>query len=182
MNKTRCHQYSNACGLHDIHLQKSGNDLDVLAPAGSGRLWSMSLSHGAAISRSTSCWEGKCLLLHTGAWTEYQGMCLKHAIFFILGENKQRAIRLCDTVVEWECVSSVDFHYRPQLTHQYFFSLKMEPKTKGLKQQQQQHKKLLAAMLSQDSFESVHSPTPSVIEEDIDNEDDAMELLGNFKN
>ncbi|XP_049489260.1 LOW QUALITY PROTEIN: uncharacterized protein C8orf34 homolog [Panthera uncia] len=61
-------------------------------------------------------------------------------------------------------------------------SLKVEPKTKGLKQQQQQHKKLLAAMLSQDSFESLHSPTPSVTEEDIDNEDDAMELLGNFKN
>ncbi|EAW86946.1 uncharacterized protein C8orf34 isoform 7 [Homo sapiens] len=61
-------------------------------------------------------------------------------------------------------------------------SLKMEPKNKGLKQQQQQHKKLLAAMLSQDSFESIHSPTPSVTEEDIDNEDDAMELLGNFKN
>ncbi|XP_055964283.1 uncharacterized protein C8orf34 homolog isoform X2 [Sorex fumeus] len=56
-------------------------------------------------------------------------------------------------------------------------SLKVEPKTKGLKQQQQQHKKLLAAMLSQDSFESIHSPTPSVTEEDIDNEDDAMELL-----
>ncbi|XP_049709812.1 LOW QUALITY PROTEIN: uncharacterized protein C8orf34 homolog [Elephas maximus indicus] len=56
-------------------------------------------------------------------------------------------------------------------------SLKMELKTKGLKQQQQQHKKLLAAMLSQDSFESIHSPTPSVAEEDIDNEDDAMELL-----
>ncbi|XP_044919163.1 uncharacterized protein C8orf34 homolog isoform X8 [Mustela putorius furo] len=56
-------------------------------------------------------------------------------------------------------------------------SLKVEPKTKGLKQQQQQHKKLLAAMLSQDSFESLHSPTPSVTEEDIDNEDDAMELL-----
>ncbi|XP_012578562.1 PREDICTED: LOW QUALITY PROTEIN: uncharacterized protein C8orf34 homolog [Condylura cristata] len=56
-------------------------------------------------------------------------------------------------------------------------SLKVEPKSKGLKQQQQQHKKLLAAMLSQDSFESVHSPTPSVTEEDIDNEDDAMELL-----
>lgn len=37
-------------------------------------------------------------------------------------------------------------------------------------------------MLSQDSFESVHSPTPPVTEEDIDNEDDAMELLGNFKN
>uniref|UniRef100_A0A8C5L375 RIKEN cDNA A830018L16 gene n=1 Tax=Jaculus jaculus TaxID=51337 RepID=A0A8C5L375_JACJA len=61
-------------------------------------------------------------------------------------------------------------------------SIKVEPKTKGLKQQQQQHKKLLAAMLSQDSFESIHSPTPSVTEEDIDNEDDAMELLGNFKN
>ncbi|XP_015421775.1 PREDICTED: uncharacterized protein C8orf34 homolog [Myotis davidii] len=56
-------------------------------------------------------------------------------------------------------------------------SLKVEPKTKGLKQQQQQHKKLLAAMLSQDSFESIHSPTPPVTEEDIDNEDDAMELL-----
>lgn len=60
-------------------------------------------------------------------------------------------------------------------------SLKMEPKTKGLKQQQQQHKKLLAAMLSQDSFDSAHSTAPSVTEEDIDNEDDAMELLGNWK-
>ncbi|KAK2527969.1 hypothetical protein Q9233_007745 [Columba guinea] len=58
-------------------------------------------------------------------------------------------------------------------------SLKMEPKTKGLKQQQQQHKKLLAAMLSQDSFDSAQSTAPSVTEEDIDNEDDAMELLGN---
>ncbi|XP_078541756.1 uncharacterized protein C8orf34 homolog [Lissotriton helveticus] len=56
-------------------------------------------------------------------------------------------------------------------------SLKMEPKNKGLKQQQQQHKKLLAAMLSQDSFDSVHSTAASVTEEDIDNEDDAMELL-----
>ncbi|XP_066480504.1 uncharacterized protein C8orf34 homolog [Tiliqua scincoides] len=56
-------------------------------------------------------------------------------------------------------------------------SLKMEPKTKGLKQQQQQHKKLLAAMLSQDSFDSIQSTAPSVTEEDIDNEDDAMELL-----
>ncbi|XP_018079263.1 uncharacterized protein C8orf34 homolog isoform X1 [Xenopus laevis] len=56
-------------------------------------------------------------------------------------------------------------------------SLKMEPKNKGLKQQQQQHKKLLAAMLSQDSFDSVHSTPASVTEEDIDNEDDAMELL-----
>lgn len=73
-------------------------------------------------------------------------------------------------------------HHRWKLTLKYFFSLKVEPKTKGLKQQQQQHKKLLAAMLSQDSFESVHSPPPPVTEEDIDNEDDAMELLGNFKN
>nr|XP_036854218.1 uncharacterized protein C8orf34 homolog [Manis javanica] len=61
-------------------------------------------------------------------------------------------------------------------------SLKVEPKTKGLKQQQQQHKKLLAAMLSQDSNESVHGPALPVTEEEIDNEDDAMELLGNFKN
>lgn len=68
------------------------------------------------------------------------------------------------------------------LTRKCLFSLKVEPKTKGLKQQQQRHKKLLAAMLSQDSFESLHSPTPSVTEEEIDNEDDAMELLGNFKN
>lgn len=60
-------------------------------------------------------------------------------------------------------------------------SLKMEPKTKGLKHQQQQHKKLLAAMLSQDSFDSAQSTAPSVTEEDIDNEDDAMELLGNCK-
>uniref|UniRef100_A0A803SNJ1 Chromosome 8 open reading frame 34 n=1 Tax=Anolis carolinensis TaxID=28377 RepID=A0A803SNJ1_ANOCA len=58
-----------------------------------------------------------------------------------------------------------------------YLSLKMEPKTKGLKHQQQQHKKLLAAMLSQDSFDSVQSTAPSVTEEDIDNEDDAMELL-----
>ncbi|VTJ89871.1 Hypothetical predicted protein [Marmota monax] len=71
--------------------------------------------------------------------------------------------------------------YSPQLINgKYFFSLKMEPKTKGLKQQQQQHKKLLEAMLSQDSFESIHSPTPSVTEEVIDKEDDAMELLAVF--
>ncbi|CAI5673303.1 uncharacterized protein C8orf34 homolog isoform X1 [Oreochromis niloticus] len=56
-------------------------------------------------------------------------------------------------------------------------SLKMEAKSKGLKEQQQHHKKLLAAMLSQDSFDSVHSPTPSVVEEEIEDEDDAMELL-----
>lgn len=62
----------------------------------------------------------------------------------------------------------------------YPSSLKMEPKNKGLKQQQQQHKKLLAAMLSQDSFDSIHSTPASVTEEDIDNEDDAMELLGNL--
>uniref|UniRef100_A0A3Q0T5E5 Chromosome 8 open reading frame 34 n=1 Tax=Amphilophus citrinellus TaxID=61819 RepID=A0A3Q0T5E5_AMPCI len=56
-------------------------------------------------------------------------------------------------------------------------SLKMETKSKGLKEQQQHHKKLLAAMLSQDSFDSVHSPTPPVVEEEIEDEDDAMELL-----
>ncbi|MGH0123936.1 UNVERIFIED_CONTAM: hypothetical protein FKN15_015530 [Acipenser sinensis] len=56
-------------------------------------------------------------------------------------------------------------------------SLKMEPKSKGLKQQQQHHKKLLAAMLSQDSFDSLHSFASSVPEEEIDDEDDAMELL-----
>ncbi|XP_005995932.1 uncharacterized protein C8orf34 homolog isoform X2 [Latimeria chalumnae] len=56
-------------------------------------------------------------------------------------------------------------------------SLKMETKSKGLKQQQQQHKKLLAAMLSQDSFDSVHSAAASLTEDDIDDEDDAMELL-----
>lgn len=78
----------------------------------------------------------------------------------------------------------MDFSLLPEANQhfKYVRSLKVEPKTKGLKQQQQQHKKLLAAMLSQDSFESLHSPTPSVTEEDIDNEDDAMELLGNFKN
>ncbi|XP_047206451.1 uncharacterized protein C8orf34 homolog isoform X2 [Girardinichthys multiradiatus] len=56
-------------------------------------------------------------------------------------------------------------------------SLKMETKSKGLKEQQQHHKKLLAAMLSQDSFDSVNSPASSVVEEDIEDEDDAMELL-----
>uniref|UniRef100_A0A3B4UJK1 Chromosome 8 open reading frame 34 n=1 Tax=Seriola dumerili TaxID=41447 RepID=A0A3B4UJK1_SERDU len=56
-------------------------------------------------------------------------------------------------------------------------SLKMETKSKGLREQQQHHKKLLAAMLSQDSFDSVHSPAPSVAEEEIEDEDDAMELL-----
>uniref|UniRef100_A0A4W6E064 Chromosome 8 open reading frame 34 n=1 Tax=Lates calcarifer TaxID=8187 RepID=A0A4W6E064_LATCA len=56
-------------------------------------------------------------------------------------------------------------------------SLKMETKSKGLKEQQQHHKKLLAAMLSQDSFDSVHSPAPSVAEEEMEDEDDAMELL-----
>lgn len=60
-----------------------------------------------------------------------------------------------------------------------FLSLKMETKSKGLKEQQQHHKKLLAAMLSQDSFDSVHSPAPSVAEEEMEDEDDAMELLGN---
>nr|XP_020455643.1 uncharacterized protein C8orf34 homolog [Monopterus albus] len=56
-------------------------------------------------------------------------------------------------------------------------SLKMETKSKGLKEQQQHHKKLLAAMLSQDSFDSVHSPALSITEEEMEDEDDAMELL-----
>ncbi|XP_072110228.1 uncharacterized protein C8orf34 homolog isoform X4 [Mobula birostris] len=56
-------------------------------------------------------------------------------------------------------------------------SMKLEQKSKGLRQQQQQHKKLLAAMLSQDSFDSVRSAAPSMTEEDIEAEDDAMELL-----
>ncbi|XP_076027424.1 uncharacterized protein C8orf34 homolog [Genypterus blacodes] len=56
-------------------------------------------------------------------------------------------------------------------------SLKMETKSKGLKEQQQHHKKLLAAMLSQDSFDSVHSSAPSIAEEEMEDEDDAMELL-----
>ncbi|KAM4544038.1 LOW QUALITY PROTEIN: uncharacterized protein C8orf34 homolog [Fundulus diaphanus] len=58
-------------------------------------------------------------------------------------------------------------------------SLKMETKSKGLKEQQQHHKKLLAAMLFQDSFDSVNSPASSVVEEEleIEDEDDAMELL-----
>uniref|UniRef100_A0A672ZUT7 Chromosome 8 open reading frame 34 n=1 Tax=Sphaeramia orbicularis TaxID=375764 RepID=A0A672ZUT7_9TELE len=56
-------------------------------------------------------------------------------------------------------------------------SLKMETKSKGLKEQQQHHKKLLAAMLSQDSFDSVNSPALSIAEEEIEDEDDAMELL-----
>ncbi|XP_029004343.1 uncharacterized protein C8orf34 homolog isoform X3 [Betta splendens] len=56
-------------------------------------------------------------------------------------------------------------------------SMKMEAKGRGLKEQQRHHKKLLAAMLSQDSFDSVHSPTPSIAEEEMEDEDDAMELL-----
>ncbi|XP_034025739.1 uncharacterized protein C8orf34 homolog [Thalassophryne amazonica] len=56
-------------------------------------------------------------------------------------------------------------------------SLKMETKRKGLKEQQQRHKKLLAAMLSRDSFNSVHSPTHSITEDEMEDEDDAMELL-----
>uniref|UniRef100_A0A671NF07 Uncharacterized protein n=1 Tax=Sinocyclocheilus anshuiensis TaxID=1608454 RepID=A0A671NF07_9TELE len=56
-------------------------------------------------------------------------------------------------------------------------SLKMETKCKGLKQQQQNHKKLLAAMLSQDSFDSMPDSAPSVTEDEMEDEDDAMELL-----
>lgn len=60
-----------------------------------------------------------------------------------------------------------------------FFSLRMETKGKGRREQQQQHKKLLAAMLSQDSFDSaLHSSISSVAEEEMEDEDDAMELLG----
>lgn len=60
-------------------------------------------------------------------------------------------------------------------------SLKLETRSRGLKEQQQQHKKLLAAMLSQDSFDSAHSPAPSITTEDeMEDEDDAMELLGTF--
>lgn len=33
-------------------------------------------------------------------------------------------------------------------------------------------------MLSQDSFDSVHSPAPSITEDEMEDEDDAMELLG----
>ena len=54
----------------------------------------------------------------------------------------------------------------------------MEVKSKGLKQQQQHHKKLLAAMLSQDSLDSMTSSAPSVTEDEMEDEDDAMELLG----
>ncbi|XP_063062476.1 uncharacterized protein C8orf34 homolog, partial [Engraulis encrasicolus] len=56
--------------------------------------------------------------------------------------------------------------------------LKIAWGNKGLRQQQQHHKKLLAAMLSQDSFDSIPSSAPSVTEDDIEDEDDAMELLG----
>lgn len=58
----------------------------------------------------------------------------------------------------------------------------METKSKGLKEQQQHHKKLLAAMLSQDSFDSVNSSNASVVEDEIEDEDDAMELLGKAAN
>lgn len=33
-------------------------------------------------------------------------------------------------------------------------------------------------MLSQDSFDSVHSTAPSITEDEMEDEDDAMELLG----
>ncbi|XP_075906565.1 uncharacterized protein C8orf34 homolog isoform X2 [Nelusetta ayraudi] len=57
-------------------------------------------------------------------------------------------------------------------------SLRMESKGKGRREQQQQHKKLLAAMLSQDSFDSaLHGSVCSVAEEEMEDEDDAMELL-----
>ncbi|KAL4624597.1 hypothetical protein GN956_G17512 [Arapaima gigas] len=55
--------------------------------------------------------------------------------------------------------------------------LQVEPKSKGLKQQQQQHKKQLAALLSQETFNSSTAPDPSVAELDTEDEDDAMELM-----
>lgn len=55
----------------------------------------------------------------------------------------------------------------------------METKGKGRREQQQHHKKVLAAMLSQDSFDSaLHGSVSSVAEEEMEDEDDAMELLG----
>ncbi|TWW71014.1 Phosphatidylinositol 3,4,5-trisphosphate-dependent [Takifugu flavidus] len=59
-------------------------------------------------------------------------------------------------------------------------SLKLETKSRGPREHQQQHKKLLAAMLSRDSFDSVHSPAPSITEDEMEDDDDAMELLGTF--
>lgn len=56
----------------------------------------------------------------------------------------------------------------------------METKGKGLREQQQHHKKLLAAMLAQDSFDSGNSPVATVTEDEMEDEDDAMELLGNL--
>ncbi|XP_003968026.2 uncharacterized protein C8orf34 homolog isoform X1 [Takifugu rubripes] len=56
-------------------------------------------------------------------------------------------------------------------------SLKLETKSRGPREHQQQHKKLLAAMLSRDSFDSVHSPAPSITEDEMEDDDDAMELL-----
>ncbi|XP_018613087.2 uncharacterized protein C8orf34-like [Scleropages formosus] len=53
--------------------------------------------------------------------------------------------------------------------------LKVEAKRRGLKQQQQQHKKQLAALLSQEN--SSAGPDPSAAELNIEDEDDAMELM-----
>lgn len=62
-----------------------------------------------------------------------------------------------------------------------FCSLRMEAKGKGRREHQQQHKKLLAAMLSQDSFDSaLNSSVSSVAEDEMEDEDDTMELLGKF--
>ncbi|XP_061613408.1 uncharacterized protein C8orf34 homolog isoform X2 [Phyllopteryx taeniolatus] len=50
--------------------------------------------------------------------------------------------------------------------------------SKGAKELQQHHKKLLAAMLAQNSSERLGSPAPSVAEDDVEEEDDdAVELL-----
>lgn len=66
-------------------------------------------------------------------------------------------------------------------------SLKTAAKgSKGLMEQQRHHRKLLAAMLSQESLNPLGSLTPSVgddeMDVDDDDDDDAMELLGKLSN
>lgn len=77
------------------------------------------------------------------------------------------------------CQKNLNISRFIHLSHTPFFSIRLETKGKGRREQQQQHKKLLAAMLSQDSFDSaLHSSVSSVAEEEMEDEDDAMELLG----
>uniref|UniRef100_A0A3B3TFN8 Chromosome 8 open reading frame 34 n=1 Tax=Paramormyrops kingsleyae TaxID=1676925 RepID=A0A3B3TFN8_9TELE len=60
-------------------------------------------------------------------------------------------------------------------TSEPIVSLKMVTKSRSLKQQQLYHKKQLAAMLAQESFDSTGSLYVS--DSDIDDEDEAMELM-----